>query len=106
MVYYVSITFFPHVHHIENDVVIVHSHPFSSGQEHNPGGHHHSHEAFTLIRFLSEFLTTPVAFMAIPAAITIILGESCLTPYRRLLPVAPPFSSRRLRAPPLFAGMV
>jgi len=56
--YYGSITLFTHTHYIENGVIIVHSHPFSSGTAKNPLNHQHTAKAYVLIQLLSAFLTT------------------------------------------------
>jgi len=56
--YYGCITLFTHVHHIENGVVIVHSHPFRSGTEKNPVNHQHTSEGYILIHYLNTFLKT------------------------------------------------
>lgn len=55
--YYGSITLFTHTH-IVNGVIIVHSHPFSSGNQKNPISHQHTANSFTLIQFLSHFFAT------------------------------------------------
>ncbi len=98
--YYVSITYFPHTHHIENDAIIVHSHPFAPKSDSGSRGHSHSSAEFTLIHYLTEFISTPVSFFIIPAVIMIFLREAFRRPYRQFLPVAAPYSLQRLRAPP------
>jgi hypothetical protein len=56
--YYGCITLFSHVHHIENGVIIVHSHPFRSGTEKNPVPHQHTSQGYVLIHYLNSFLKT------------------------------------------------
>jgi len=50
--YFFSITLFSHTHYI-NNVKVVHSHPFSSNDNHQ-----HSQQGFQLISSLSHFYTT------------------------------------------------
>lgn len=63
MGYYSSVTLFTHSHHIENGVVIVHSHLFNSESSEKPIKHQHSKNEYVLIHLLSHFLTT-VFFIA------------------------------------------
>ena len=56
--YYGCITLFTHTHHIENGIIIVHSHPFRSGTGTNPLNHHHTSEGYVLIHYLTTFLTS------------------------------------------------
>jgi hypothetical protein len=50
--YYISVTFFNHTHYIDN-VEVVHSHPFSSSENHQ-----HSASAFQFINTVSHFVST------------------------------------------------
>lgn len=52
------ITLFTHTHHIENGVIVVHSHPFKSLPGKNPINHQHSSNGFVLIHLLSNISTT------------------------------------------------
>ncbi|MBI5539084.1 MAG: hypothetical protein HY951_03430 [Bacteroidia bacterium] len=62
--YYGSITLFTHTHHIENGVIIVHSHPFKASTGNIPVNHNHTKNGYVLIQLLSNFLTT-VSFLAL-----------------------------------------
>jgi hypothetical protein len=98
--YYGSITLFTHVHHIENGLVIVHSHPFRQGTEKNPVNHQHTSEGYVLIHFLDTFLKTFLAVALFWAVIKRYFralkfsGAVLITPLQSLI------SPHGLRAPP------
>lgn len=98
--YFGSITFFSHTHYVENGIIIVHSHPFSSGTDTNPVSHQHSANGFILIHFLSHFITT-VCFLlfAIKPAIRFFKKFILLTVDEDVSNLLC-FSSNGLRAPP------
>jgi hypothetical protein len=54
--YFVSITFFSHIH-IVDGVPVVHSHPFRHNSSNAPVNHQHSENSFILIHFISHFIT-------------------------------------------------
>jgi len=55
--YFGSTTLFVHTHHIENGIIIVHSHPFKSGPVNNPFNHQHSSNGFLLLQAITGLLT-------------------------------------------------
>ena len=70
--YYVSVTFFPHVH-IENGVAVVHSHPYNPFSKENPTKQQHSKSEYTLIAHLDHFLT----FISLSFLASITIKEFC-----------------------------
>lgn len=56
--YYGSITLFYHTHHVENGILVVHSHPYESSNDKEQ--HHHSQDEYCLIHYLSSFFSTGI----------------------------------------------
>jgi len=99
--YYASITFFTHIHHIENGVVIVHSHPFRQGTGTNPVNHTHTPDGYLLLQFITTFLNTVIV-----TGTTWLLARELYVNFRFSGREEIPIITRRvdhhgLRAPPL-----
>ncbi len=98
--YYGSITLFPHAHHIENGVTIVHSHPFNSGSDKNPVNHQHTPNGYILIQLLSNFVSTVIFLGLLIEVSKIIISKYILPITDECLPNLFILYSNGLRAPP------
>jgi hypothetical protein len=99
--YFSSITFFGHTHHIDNGIIIVHSHPFRSSGSNGPVQHQHTSAGFALIYALNNFLTIAAAAGFAVAAIRALIF--CLLTFSRELDFSNPAWSFSyvLRGPPV-----
>lgn len=77
--FYGSITLFSHTHHIENGIVIVHSHPYRHSGHGEPL-HSHTSNEIALLQFLAAFTTTQakqyaVSIISLPDAPAVFKNE-------------------------------
>lgn len=95
-----SITFFTHVHILDNGVIIVHSHPFKSESDTIPFNHQHSKNDFVIINLLTHFLTTIFSVAVVIAAFNILLKKYIIQKNDKINANLLILSSIGLRAPP------